>query len=308
SENMAGKTGQLQLNFATTGDDGYNTLITLNDKSAGWHTATFGTNLAGFKAMDFDWTKINKLRYTWWNLNQSVANMTVKIDNIRFYNAATQEQKTAEVKAVIEAINKIGVLTLDNYKSKESTLVYAEELSDALMAKYGNTILEEVTNAADLVKAREEFTRLTFLSRDEMVADLMADIDAIGKITAQNYLQKDAEIAALEQGVSDLVAQYGQEAKALITNIDKLTAAKQAVEALKQANAVPYGDVDGDGRVSAADALEVLKAVVGNVTLTEEQTVLADVDGDERISAVDALEILKKVVGKIDRFPVEETL
>ena len=70
--------------------------------------------------------------------------------------------------------------------------------------------------------------------------------------------------------------------------------------------AIPYGDVDGDDRVSATDALEVLKSVVGNVTLTEEQTVLADVDGDEKISSADALYILKKVVGKIDKFPVEE--
>ncbi|MBR4867879.1 MAG: dockerin type I repeat-containing protein, partial [Clostridia bacterium] len=72
------------------------------------------------------------------------------------------------------------------------------------------------------------------------------------------------------------------------------------------AHVVVYGDVDGDGKISAADALEVLKAVVGNVTLTEEQTIVADVDGDNRISAADALDILKKVVGKIDQFPVEE--
>ncbi|MBR6548634.1 MAG: hypothetical protein IKT68_03730, partial [Clostridia bacterium] len=306
SENMAGKTGQLQLNFATTGDDGYNTLITLDGKKAGWHTATFGTNLAGFKAVDFDWKKINKLRYTWWNLNQSVANMTVKIDNIRFYNAAEQAQKNTDVTAVIQAINKIGQLTLDNFKSKESTLVYAEELSDALMAKYGNTILEEVTNAADLVKAREEFTRLTFQSRDLMVDDLIADIDAIGKITNQNYLQKEKEIAAIEQSITDLVAQYGKEAKALVTNVDKLTAAKQSVEALKQANVVPYGDVDGDGKVSAADALEVLKNVVGNATFTADQKELADVDGNGRVTSADALYILKKVVGKIDKFPVEQ--
>ncbi len=70
--------------------------------------------------------------------------------------------------------------------------------------------------------------------------------------------------------------------------------------------AVLYGDVDGDGKVSAADALEVLKSVVGKVTLTEEQTKAAGTDGNGKADAADALEILKKVVGKIDKFAVEQ--
>ena len=65
------------------------------------------------------------------------------------------------------------------------------------------------------------------------------------------------------------------------------------------------GDVDGNGKVEAVDALEVLKSVVGKVTLTDEQLVKADTDGNGKINAVDALYILKKVVGKIEFFPVE---
>ncbi|MBQ6819266.1 MAG: InlB B-repeat-containing protein [Clostridia bacterium] len=69
---------------------------------------------------------------------------------------------------------------------------------------------------------------------------------------------------------------------------------------------VLYGDVDGDTKVTAADALEVLKSVVGKVTLTEAQFTAADTDGNGKADATDALNILKKVVGKIDKFPVEE--
>ncbi|MBR4868836.1 MAG: dockerin type I repeat-containing protein [Clostridia bacterium] len=64
-----------------------------------------------------------------------------------------------------------------------------------------------------------------------------------------------------------------------------------------------FGDVDEDDTVSSADALEVLKAVVGNVTLTAHQTTQADVDSDQSVSSVDALYVLKKVVGKIEEFP-----
>ncbi|MBR4868896.1 MAG: leucine-rich repeat protein, partial [Clostridia bacterium] len=67
-----------------------------------------------------------------------------------------------------------------------------------------------------------------------------------------------------------------------------------------------YGDLDGDNKVSAADALEVLKSVVGKVTLTDDQLTAADTDGNNKVDAADALNVLKKVVGKIQKFPVEE--
>ncbi len=68
---------------------------------------------------------------------------------------------------------------------------------------------------------------------------------------------------------------------------------------------VTYGDVDGNGKVEATDALEVLKNVVGKVKFTDEQLLAADVNGDKKADAADALMILQKVVGKIDKFPVE---
>ena len=58
------------------------------------------------------------------------------------------------------------------------------------------------------------------------------------------------------------------------------------------------GDLDDDGNINAKDALEVLKAAVGKVNLTEEQKTAADVNKDGDINAKDALEILKHSVGK----------
>lgn len=92
--------------------------------------------------------------------------------------------------------------------------------------------------------------------------------------------------------------------KASVTNLQKLIDAESVIAELVKT--IPYGDVDGNGKVEASDALEVLKSVVGKVTLTDEQFVKADTDGNGKADAADALNILKKVVGKIDRFPVEE--
>ena len=57
------------------------------------------------------------------------------------------------------------------------------------------------------------------------------------------------------------------------------------------------GDVDGNGKIEAADARLALRAAVGLETLTEEQTLAADVDGIVGLSASDARLILRAAVG-----------
>ena len=65
---------------------------------------------------------------------------------------------------------------------------------------------------------------------------------------------------------------------------------------------VKYGDVNFDEVISASDALEVLKSVVGKVRLTDHQIQVADVNDDDVAAAADALDILRMVVGKINTF------
>lgn len=68
---------------------------------------------------------------------------------------------------------------------------------------------------------------------------------------------------------------------------------------------VSFGNVNGDTKVDAKDALLVLKCAVGKTKLNPEQQMVAEVDGNMGINAKDALEILKYSVGKIDEFPIE---
>ena len=65
------------------------------------------------------------------------------------------------------------------------------------------------------------------------------------------------------------------------------------------------GDVDGDGQISSADALLVLKSVVGKAELTETQQIAAKTTDSGEIGAENALHILQKVVGKVKYFPTE---
>lgn len=66
-----------------------------------------------------------------------------------------------------------------------------------------------------------------------------------------------------------------------------------------------YGDVNGDGEITAADALLVYRFVNGNAELNETQQIKADVNGDGDITAADALMIYRYINGAIEFFPVE---
>ena len=63
------------------------------------------------------------------------------------------------------------------------------------------------------------------------------------------------------------------------------------------------GDVNGDGQVSALDALMTLQASTGETTLTPIQAAAADVNKDGRLSSLDALMILHFASGKLTSFP-----
>ena len=57
------------------------------------------------------------------------------------------------------------------------------------------------------------------------------------------------------------------------------------------------GDLDGDGQITSADALFVLRISAGLEKETADNKLLADVDGDGQITSADALEILRNSAG-----------
>lgn len=57
------------------------------------------------------------------------------------------------------------------------------------------------------------------------------------------------------------------------------------------------GDVNGDGKITAADAREALRGAAQLEELTDKEVTAADVDGDGKVTAKDAREILKDASG-----------
>ncbi|MBQ1991668.1 MAG: dockerin type I repeat-containing protein, partial [Clostridia bacterium] len=55
------------------------------------------------------------------------------------------------------------------------------------------------------------------------------------------------------------------------------------------------GDLSGDGALAVNDVIYLLKNIVGDTELTDEQIALADVSGDGRLTVLDAI-LLQKLI------------
>lgn len=66
------------------------------------------------------------------------------------------------------------------------------------------------------------------------------------------------------------------------------------------------GDVNGDGKIDSADSLCIIKYIVDNESLFENQLKNADVNLDGRVDSVDALLLLRYSVGEISAIPYDE--
>ena len=58
----------------------------------------------------------------------------------------------------------------------------------------------------------------------------------------------------------------------------------------------PLADLTGDGKASTSDVRTLIKSIIGEVELTDEQKAASDLDGDGKVDSVDAVLYLKRVV------------
>lgn len=66
------------------------------------------------------------------------------------------------------------------------------------------------------------------------------------------------------------------------------------------------GDVNGDGKINSADALEILRYATGLSVFDDGALVRADVNADKKINSNDALMVLQFATGLIKTFPADK--
>ena len=82
-----------------------------------------------------------------------------------------------------------------------------------------------------------------------------------------------------------------------VTAYDNVSGETYSASASVVVREFPMGDMDGDGSITANDALLILRASLGLIELTPDQRARADADGDGAITANDALIILRRSLG-----------
>jgi hypothetical protein len=76
---------QFQVNFATAGQDGYNTVFSMKDKGAGWYGVDIDMSEQTPVVASATWANINTLRFTWFNNAKSTTPAYFLIDNVYAY-------------------------------------------------------------------------------------------------------------------------------------------------------------------------------------------------------------------------------
>ncbi|MBQ8209394.1 MAG: dockerin type I repeat-containing protein [Clostridia bacterium] len=130
------------------------------------------------------------------------------------------------------------------------------------------------------------------------------DIQAMGKEKATAFIQ--GIIGMVGEELQDTVTNVDAFATNPVDIVDRLfdTEIKDTVEDIvdQPENSdtdlvINYGDVDGDGIYTSADARIILRRAADLITLTDEQEYLADTDGDGEITAKDARIVLRIAAG-----------
>ena len=220
-----------------------------------------------------------------------LANLTVVEAS---FSAAIPDE---EIKAVEDKIAAIGDVKYDPDKSEDSgeLITAARDAYNALAEKYGD-VSSMVDNFEVLTSAENVYANLKE-EYDTMIENAATVDEAINAI--EFPITKDSEdaIVTAEETRDSFVEYFGQEKADL--HIKGLATLAKAREDFDKLSDVVYGDVNGDGEVTVADALMVLQHSVGKITLDETVLKNADVDGEEGIAVTDALAILQASVNKI---------
>jgi hypothetical protein len=86
-----------------------------------------------------------------------------------------------------------------------------------------------------------------------------------------------------------------------VNTINKGSAETPYTVVIKDASSISrIGDVDGDGVVTAKDALMLMRCLEGSLILSDDEFKRADLNGDGVLSAAEALRILQYVNGKVN--------
>ena len=233
-----------------------------------------------------------------------VADPVVSTDDANVYTASiTVPKDTVSKKGLLTVAGDEGLTYTATITLTSKNVISAISLADSGIP--GSVEVQVDTEGAtptkDAVVAK--------LPTVESLADKIATYDT-GKTAAfSNFKAEWSDVA--DGKIKLVVTGFAETADTTITNDYMFANAASIVVAEVNVTttvkpAFTYGDVDGSGVIDLTDAMEIVKHIKGDKTLTADQILAADVDVPySTIDLTDAMAIVKFIKGDIEKFPAE---
>ena len=136
----------------------------------------------------------------------------------------------------------------------------------------------------------------SFTSDKNLTWDSANDVTANGKLATVSF--KVSENAAEGEYLIKLIIRECYNS----SEEDVNTVIESNGTVVVEVPSVLIGDVNGDGKVNTADAVQVLKYAAGMIQLDDRQNTLGDCNHDGKVNTADAVLILKYAAGMITEF------
>ena len=337
SRTMIGE-NDFQINFCSyegdgRNDDGFNCRFSISDWSRGWHTITVKLDELFPAVSSANWSKIPRLRFTWFNYTLDPQDTYFLIDNINAYTELERGKAlyTGETTLLMTSycdteLSLSSERTHGNYSLK---MQCNEPSAQYQQSNVGGMVVQEYNSPVDLSRFKALAIEL-YIGSEVGRGHFQINFATEG----QDGYNHTFLIEGLSQGWHTLTVDLASIPKAVETAnwkninrirytwfnydentpetyflIDRVCAINEEGGVLpgesNQNSVELYGDIDSDGKTTAIDAMRILHWIVGKVAFTEKQKLAADVNGDGMIDELDVLYILHYSVGKITKFPVE---
>ncbi len=177
-----------------------------------------------------------------------------------------------------------------SYSVRDYTRTLEEDILLELYFTYNNQVTSLTVTDTDLNINSQDTHQLdvTAIFADSTSKDItsLARYEALNSALAE--ISESGLVTALAPGETEIKISYGGIEEVITLHIEDGSLPEFLI-----------GDVTVDGSVNVNDAITILQSIVGNVALSERQTLAADVNGDGRVDVGDAIMILRYVVGLI---------
>lgn len=185
--------------------------------------------------------------------------------------------------------------------AEETTQAAEEEATTASSGLSLDISLEDILNSSIVqgIMGSDGFLDITNIVLELMGTLNKENLEAMGKEEAQKLVQStfDSVAGMITQMYEnkDLYIVYDPlEVMGNLFDLDTSSLTTQKNETTSPDDLViGPGDVDGDGKITAADARLILRRAAQLITFTTEQEARADVDKDGKVTAADARIVLR---------------